>query len=240
MIKKLFLLILIVLAFANFAIQKAFAEIITDKEIKDAVVQKVSAELDKFDIERYEVTVVSLPFPQLILPDGDLSIKIDSIHSKSLTSRMIVRVSFLVDGKYIKSIGVPIAIKAYKNVYVAKDLIERGETITKDKVQLQPMDITSNTKDFLTEKDFEKGITALKIFQPDELINVRFTRITPDVTKNSIVKVILNSKDSIFITTDAVALGEGRVGDIINIQNKKLNKTYSAKVIGENKVLIKI
>ena len=62
----------------------------------------------------------------------------------------------------------------------------------------------------------------------------------PDVERNAVVKVIVTSKNSITITTEAVALSEGNIGDTINLQNKKMKKIYTGKIIGENKVLVQI
>ncbi len=240
MIKKLFLTNIITLLIVGFCTNIAEAIIVDSQQIKDAVYEKVESDLQKSDLDKFELSVGDLPFDQLSFPEGNLEIKPEGLLTKNYTSRMITRVSFYVNGKYIKAVGIPVSIKAYKKVYVASTPIEKEELITIDKVKLKLTDISNNTKKFPSEKDFVRGVKALKPFNEDEVISGRFTRATPDVQKNSIVKVIVNSKNTIFVTTEAIALADGRVGDMINVQNKKLNKVYTGKIIGENKVLIKI
>lgn len=240
MIKRLFLNILIAAILLTCQSTLAFARVVDQQEIKDAVYEKVKIDLEKTDLDDFELSVGDLPFDQLNFPDGNLEIKPDGLLTKNYTSRMITRVSFYVDGKYIKAVGIPISIKAYKMVYVAKEPIAKEDLITIDKVKLKLTDISNNTKKFLSERDFQRGVKALKPFNADEVISERFTRATPDVKRNSIVKVIINSKNTIYVTTEAIALADGRIGDVINVQNKKLNKVYSGKIIGENKILIKM
>lgn len=240
MIKRLFLNILIAISLFTCQSTFTFARVVDQQEIKDAVYEKVKSDLEKSDLDDFELSVGDLPFDQLNFPDGNLEIRPDGLLTKNYTSRMITRVAFYVDGKYIKAVGIPISIKAYKNVYAAKEYIEKDDLITIDKVQLKLTDISSNTIKFPSKKDFERGVKALKPFDADEVISERFTRATPDVKKNSVVKVIINSKNTIYVTTEAIALADGKIGDVINVQNKKLNKVYSGKIIGENKILIKM
>ena len=42
------------------------------------------------------------------------------------------------------------------------------------------------------------------------------------------------------ITIDGTALGDGMVGDYINVENKNYKRVYNGKIIGENKILVKI
>lgn len=240
MSKKTAIFSLILTLFISCVSLGASAMTVRDETIKDAVYEKVNQNLATTNLDKYELSVGTLPFSQLNFPDGKLDIRVDDINTKNFTTRSIVRASFYVDDKYIKSVGVPVFIKAYKNVYAANGYIEKGKLITEKDVKLKLIDISNNTRPFLTERDFEKGVEALKPFNEDEVINERFVRSIPDIQKNSIVKVIINSKNTIYITTDAVALADGKIGDTINVQNKQLKKIYSGKVIDENKVLVKM
>ena len=47
-------------------------------------------------------------------------------------------------------------------------------------------------------------------------------------------------KAIIMITIDGTATMDGMIGDYVNVENRNYKKTYSGKVIGENKVLVNI
>ena len=240
MIRKAVILNLISIMFLFFSVVSTNAMTVRDETIKDAVYEKVNQNLANSNLDKYELSIGALPFSQLNFPDGKLEIMVDDIGTKNFTTRNIVRASFYVDGQYIKSVGIPVLIKAYKNVYAANGYIEKGKMITSKDVKLKLINISNNTSHFLNEKDFERGVEALKPFNEDEIISERFVRSVPDIQKNSVVKVIINSKNTIYITTDAIALADGKIGDTINVQNKQLKKIYTGKIIDENKVLVKM
>jgi len=236
MTKKSIALNLILLIFAVLNCTICFAATITDKDFQKAVLEEIGKELKKAGFDEYNISVNSLPFTYLKVPDGKVEIKADTLEKRVLTSRMVIRTSIYVDNKYIKSVGVPITVATMENIFVANQKIDAGETITKDKLQLKKIDVMGKPKNFIRETDLNKGIVALKTFQPEEVITPRFVRIPPNVVKNSVIKVIINSKDSITITTEAIALSDGKIGETINVKNPKGDKIYSGKIIEDNKL----
>lgn len=218
----------------------SLAATITSEEVEAEVVKQVSASLEKYNFVKYEVAVINVPFAHLDFQGEKISLKVDKNNSEKVCSKYIARVGVYVDGIYQKSVGVPVSIRAYKKVYAAKHNIERDEIITPEKVTLKLVDVANSTRTFLTDNELKKGVSALKVFQTGEVINSRFTKCIPDVERNAVVKVIVTSKNSITITTEAVALSGGNIGDTINLQNKKMKKIFTGKIIGENKVLVQI
>ena len=222
-----------------FATSCAQGAIVTAENVEKEVIKQISNHLEEYELERYEVKVMHIPFTKMNVAGDKIELKVNKLNTKNITSKAIARVAIYSDGQYAKSVGIPIAIKAYQNVYVAKYNIEKNETITEEKVTKKAIDIANNTHQFLTENELKKGVSAMKNIAADEVLISKFTRYVPDVEKNSIVKVIV-SNDSITVTTEATALSSGNIGDRINLQNKELKKVYSGRIIGENKVLVKI
>ena len=62
----------------------------------------------------------------------------------------------------------------------------------------------------------------------------------PDVARNSIVRIFFVSKGAVMITIDGTAMADGMLGDYINVENKNYKRVYNGKIIGENKILVKI
>ena len=83
-------------------------------------------------------------------------------------------------------------------------------------------------------------MVAKRDYRDGEYIDKRFIKVKPDVTKNSEVRIILNSGNGLQIAIDGIARADGIIGEYVTVENKMYNKTYSAKVIGENRVLVNI
>ncbi len=240
MVKLFKILLISISALALFGLNTAYSVTISAAQLEKETIKQISKDLDGYTLQKYEVNIINIPVTELTVPDGKVEIKVDKIATKNITSRMIARVSIFVNDKFAKSIGLPVEIKAYKNVLVARYQINRDELITADKVEWKSVDITNNTRDFLREEDLQKGVTALKTYMPNEAINMRFAKITPAIAKNSVVKVVFTTNGTLSVSTEGIALSDGRIGDVINIENKTYKKIYTGKVIDENKVLIEI
>ncbi len=238
---KFFKSFLICFLFSAFILTAATqAATVTSAELEKAVIEQVGKGLEKYELNDYEIKILNMPVKSLTVPDGKITIKTDSPTTKNLTSRSVVRTVVYVNGQYAKSIGIPIEIKAYRYVLTAKYEILRNEAITPNKLDWKKIDVANYTAPFLSEKELQKGVTSLKNFQAGEIINARFTKIKPDVTKNATVKVIFGSGSSLNVSTEGVAMTDGRIGDFINVQSKSYKKMYTGKIIGENEILVKV
>ena len=85
-----------------------------------------------------------------------------------------------------------------------------------------------------------KEITTKKMFQKGDVIDKRFVKMKPDVERNMGVRIFFVSNGAVMITIDGTALADGMTGDYVNVENKNYKRTYTGKVIGENRVLVNI
>ena len=108
------------------------------------------------------------------------------------------------------------------------------------KVRVKRVNIADKSAFVVTKEAMNKEMIAKKDFCEGELIDKRFIKVRPDVTKNSVVRIILNSGTGLQIAIDGVARTDGTIGEYVTVENKMYNKVYSAKVIGENRVLVNI
>lgn len=153
--------------------------------------------------------------------------------------RDLEKVSIYIDNKLIKTFNAPVVVKAYQNVLIASCFINREKTIDSSVVRTERREISNNIGYALNADAINKSIVAKKFFSEGELIDKRFVKLRPDVLRNATVTVEF-STNNLAITTDATALSDGTIGDSICIINKNYNKVYTGKIIGENRVLVKI
>lgn len=234
--KKIFRLILImILAFSSLT---ANAVILSDTEIKSEIEKQVVENDKKYTDAQLSAHVVALPFKELSLPNGKISIVVESPVDKFM-ARDLEKVSIYLNDSLFKVFNAPVSVKAYVNVLIATCPINRESTLGLNVVKIEKREVSNNLDYVLNAENLNNEIVAKKFFATGEVIDKRFVKVKPDILRNSGVTVLFNT-NNLTISLDAIALSDGVIGDNICIMNKNYNKIYKGKIIGENKVLVKI
>ena len=215
------------------------AQTILSEQIKSDVSKLYENEYKSKTGGDVEVKITGCQFSELQLPDGKITYKISS-NTDRIMPRDIKRVDIYVNGNYARTLNLPAQTAVYKNVLVASDFINREQMLTKECTEVKKVDISMKSGYVLDESMLEKEITTKKVFQKGEIIDKRFVKMRPDVARNSDVRIFFVSKGAVMITIDGTAMADGMLGDYINVENRNYKKIYNGKVIGENKVLVKI
>ena len=217
----------------------AEAQVISSSKVKVDVARLFENNYKKITDGEVQVKITATPFADLQLPDGKITYKVAAGGDKILP-RDVKRVDVYVNGVYVRTLNLPAQTFVYKEVLVARDLINREQVITKDCTEVKKVDISNRANFVLDSSMLDREITTRKIFQKGEIIDKRFVKMKPDVARNSDVRVFFISNGAVMITIDGTAMSDGMLGDYINVENKNYKKVYNGKVIGENRVLVNI
>ncbi|MGN1125600.1 MAG: flagellar basal body P-ring formation chaperone FlgA [Candidatus Gastranaerophilaceae bacterium] len=234
--KKLLLLALILLiSTAN----SVFAVEVTDSQIREEVRKQIINQYKKYTDADLEVIVANMPFAKVYIPDGALKYVVKSNFDK-FVPRDIKKVYIYSNGKLAKEFIVSVRVKAYKDVLCARTIIERDSLLTTTNVGPRKMEVSANIDYVLSPEILSKNqILSKKWFREGEIIDKRFVKMKPDVERNSEVQAYFRN-NGIMVVITGTAMSEGMVGDYIEVRNQNYRKSYRAKIIGENKVLINI
>ncbi len=236
--KKIFRTILIsLLIFTTGA--GCFAQELTLAQFQKIVSKQIQEDLKNYELDELEVIVNRLPVQKLVLPDGKVSVKVTS-NSKNLVPREYKKIDVYVNNKYQQTFYVQVEIKAYKYAVVAKELIPRDKIIPMQSVELKKENVITCMDTTLNMYDISKGLVAGKVFYPGEILSKRFAKAKPEVVKNSTVTVNFKTNSDLTVSVEGIAMTTGYKGDLVQVKNKRYNKIYSGKVVGENQVLIQI
>lgn len=219
--------------------QTAKAEIVSTSTLIPIIENAELKEILAKGYDDVQVKVVSIPMEKINLPKGDISVKINSVASH-LVAREYKKVDIYVDSKYQRSIGMPVEIKIFQNILVAKEPITKDSLLTTQNIELQRQNILALTQNAWDEKSLSSEIMATKMYRTGEIIDRRFSKLKPAVVKNAQVTVVFKTDDDMAITVEGTALVEGSIGSFISVQNKTYNKVYMGKVVGTNRVLVEI
>jgi len=226
---------IIILALSTLSVQ---ARTLSADEVKAEVSKQIVESNAKYTDAQMVATVLALPFQNLSLPDGNVSFSITSSVDRFM-SRDLKKVNVYVNGNLVRIFNAPSEVKAYKDVLVASETIDRERMLTKNIVATKKMEVSNNLEYVLTSDMLEKEIVTKKAYREGEVIDKRFVRLRPDVQRNLPVTAYV-TVNNLMISIDAIALSDGMLGEYIGVQNKDYKKVYTGKIIGENKVLIEM
>lgn len=216
-----------------------FAQVLSADGFKVLVKNQIKADLKKYNLENAEINIGNIPVSQLTIPDGKITVEVIS-NSSCTAPKEYKKINVLVNGATVRTLYVQAEIKAFKNAAVAKEMIQRDSAITLRSVEFKQVDILKYLNTALSEEDVASGLISKKVFYPGEIISKRFTASRPDVLKNAIVSVHFKTESNLNIVVEGIALNQGCVGDVIQVKNKRMNKTYTGTIVGENKIEIQI
>jgi flagella basal body P-ring formation protein FlgA len=234
MIKKL---LISLITFVTLAGISAKAQVLFAEDIKKEVSHQVEVSYAKYTDARLEAKVISLPFNNLSVPDGQVKYVVSSNQDKFLI-RDLKKVDVYVKGKLVRTFNAPVDVKAYKQVLVASQIIERDKPLTKMNTKLQEHEISQLLGNLVTEEMLKKDIFTRKYFKENEIIDKRFVKFQPDVARYSYVTAVFD-KNGIQVAIKGLALNDAMVGEYVNIKNEEYNRIYTGKVTAENTVLIR-
>lgn len=214
------------------------ARTFSSDEIKAEVSKQIVESNAKYTDAQLEATVIALPFQSLALPNGKVSFTATSCLNKFM-ARDLKKINVYVDGKLVKTFNAPTETKAYKEVLVASETIDRDKLLTSKTVSTKKVEISNILDSVLTSDMLEKEIITKKGFREGEVIDKRFVKLRPDVQRSAEVTAYLTI-NNLMVSINATALSDGMLGEYIGVENKSYKKVYTGKIIGENKVLIEM
>lgn len=119
---------------------------------------------------------------------------------------------------------------------IAGEAITRGTLINRRQVRLREVLVNDPTQTYLTETSLVVGQVASKSIKPGALVTAEEIKMPTAVGRRERVSVELRSP-GVKITFIGMAMGEGAVGEVIEVENMKTGERFSATIVGRGKVV---
>jgi flagella basal body P-ring formation protein FlgA len=199
-----------------------------------------AADLDYMTIDVLQVPATLLDFPEAKTA-ADVKISAESVLGEFYSERAVVRLRMETPGGRAREVGVPIKITVRKPVWVVKNGISAHAPIRLSDLALETRNVSHTYGNAVgRERDLSKYVARVNL-RPGEVLDARKMTIPPDVTCNSEVRILMTNGNGMTVSVPGVALGAGRIGDVIRVrQTVNQRKYYQAKIIDRNRVLIEI
>lgn len=199
------------------------SQIITYDELLPIVKKKLNIK----DLE-----LLSTTSSDIILPVGNLEVDVKQL-SSSNSKVIVVKVSFLIDGKNVKSINLSLKTSVKRVVYVSSRYIKKGEIITEDMITEK---VVENVIPYAIEnKENILGKVSTRTIYPGQIITNSSIAEEPLVSSNQEVEAIKRI-GNLTVTTVLIALQDGYLGQTIRLRNPNSYREVLGVVVGKNKV----
>jgi flagellar basal body P-ring formation protein FlgA len=212
-----------------------FSQVVKRTDVADGVQQSLA----KFAKQTRSGLVVTKVFQRhdLKLSDGGVEWQIDTDPESLVPGRNSIVVNVLVDGDAKKQIKVAAVIKRILDVPVVKRSLKRGSLITARDIKWKRLEMNRDIEGLLVDDQDIIGMVALRSVKAGMPLRVKWFAEPLAIDRGERVKVTL-VQGGLIISTTAVALSKGRVGDVIQLRNPKSHIRYEAKVSAPGQALV--
>ena len=231
------LILFLIIAFSSNA---TFSYTLTQQELKNSIQNKINIELKEMlqnYSNDYNFSITGIPNNSIEINGAKPIIEITSpnkIYNANLYRRVLIKDN---NGNLIKAFPINIQSQVFSNVLVANENITFGSEINSNNSSIEKKEISkylgktfsSNNQNLTSKRNFPKGT----------IITSDYAKAKSAIEKDSMIDIVFVSK-TINIKLRGKALKEGAIGENILVKSEKYNKTYNAKVISQNEVMVRI
>ena len=199
-----------------------------NEKLKKSVDEYLKNKLTQYD--KYEFTIVKAP--EL---EGKFEIRNETNINLS-SSFAYIPVKIIKPDKSIVQTYITVRLKLFKNIYVTKNEIDPGQSISENNIALKLMNVTDlRGTPVESPEEFNGWRSKVKI-QPGSVLIKEFLEQVPVIKKGDYVTAIVVS-GNVKVSTAAEARQDGVLGGIIYVVTKD-KKQFKAKILDSNNVMV--
>jgi flagella basal body P-ring formation protein FlgA len=198
--------------------------------LADALVKKYSPEGDL----RVDAAV---PWKGSFAQDSGWTLEITRLPPQGLSPRMIVSFRILCGEKSQGDFSMQLSCALYRDVFVTGRRVERGETLSAGDFSVQQVDVLPASVNAVSSSVAIGEYRSRAILSDGQLLAWRDIELKPLVRKGQVVEAVA-SEGAMRVTVKAVALEDGRGGDIVSVRNLSTSKDIQARILDERTVQV--
>lgn len=182
----------------------------------------------------FEFVPHSLP-DTIILPVGSLRVDVIPAVKTVIGSRSFTLI-YRVDGKTIQNLSIRGRLSANGEVVVVQQPLRRGAIISEADVALVILDI-SKVQDPLYDLVDVVGKRVARSLRTGQIVEQKNIEFPPVIKKGDFVRIIAQ-RGKMVLTASGVARQDGRLNDVIRVQNSSSQKDVRGRVVGPSQVKV--
>lgn len=188
---------------------------------------------DRGDLELH----FNRPWNNVVLPDDPLSVKILEMPGSGVSVNFLCRFELFAGGESAGVYQAGLLAKVWKEVYVARSNIGRGELLKESDVILEKRDVLAN-REYLTNLPLDDAFVEFRENLPaGSLVTARYLRLRTVLKRGRQVDAMFQDP-TMTISVRAEALEDGIPGQIVRLRNLQSRREFKGKVQDEQTVQV--
>lgn len=208
-----------------------------------------SDQLKRF-VERYvkstftdsttDVTVEFRNVPSdITLPSDGFSFRVVDADGKAYKGNVSLPIEIVYRGTVYRKFFVSVKVRTFENVLVANTLIDRAESNIEDKITSKKIETTSFSQKPLKNKIQLEGKQTRRIINEESVLYENWFEEMAVIKQNSVLNLVVNS-NGVKVSTHVVAKEDGRLNDMIAVEEVASRKRHKATVVNNRTVEIRL
>jgi len=174
---------------------------------------------------------------KMLLPAGKITANFRPSFSGKYDGPILLTAELEVDGHLIRVLPLRLTVDVYQPAVVTTKRVEKGERFTDQNVALTREPSSKITRGCFRQLSYVLGRTASMPLIPETVIRTDEIFDPPVVLRGKTVQAIVRF-GNVELSVDAMAIEDGKAGDIIRVENSDSHKVLRAKVLDEKTVLV--
>lgn len=208
---------------------------VSETLLKDLLTDAIQREFIK---DRGELELrFNRPWNALAVPDEPLSIKIVEMPTSGVSPSFICRFEIISGGEVAGTYQQPLNAKVWKEIFVARSNLTRGQPLRDADIGLERRDVVNN-REYLTSLPLEDPYVEFRENVPaGTQISARTLRLRSVIKRGRMVDAIARD-EALTISVKAEALEDGVPGQMVRVRNIRSKREFKGKVQDEQTVLV--
>ena len=180
---------------------------------------------------------LAAPLPDLAAPAGALEYRARLVDASRLRARMPVWVDVIAHGAVYRSVLVPLAVNAQRDVYVARRALVAGSVAAAADFEQRDEDVAALADAPLAPGTLEHGGRVRQALAAGQVVTARQMAPNDMVLRGDRVRLVSQGA-GIAVETSATALADALVGQQVRVRPERSNEMVTARVMAPDLVSI--
>lgn len=175
--------------------------------------------------------------PEMVVPSGRVVVVPSRTDERRPMGSVAISLEVKVDGRHFDTVRASFQVQVMGRVVVARNVINVGNVIAADDVELRSMDLASLPEGAVTKLSDVVGRMSNWTLRPGSVLAQGMAVTAPMVSKNAAVTIHYQG-ERVELTMSGVALKDGQKDDSIPVRNTDTGKVLEAVVVDRGNVMV--
>jgi flagella basal body P-ring formation protein FlgA len=173
----------------------------------------------------------------LVVPAGEITVRLKPNVTGKYEGIMTLQADLSVEGRSIRTIPLRVHVDRFRSVVKTTRVVGKGEKFNVQNVALAKLPGKFGPRGGFDDLNQVLGRTAALALAPESMVRATDLYDPPVIVHGQQVEAVVR-KGNVELSVQVRAIQDGKMGDVIQVENTDSHKVLKAKVLDEKKVLV--